>query len=611
VALAEKKDTPVRVLMKHQRATENDLPRWHIVEPYAFEVFFPRVEGILRAVLELRAIGPVSADEVSSSFGDQTFMELRFTTRDGKQRRVEIGVEHPMDTMDLVAVRVDGSDAFHTVGKFKRSVDVHLESLRSRALVPVPAEKMVRVEVNRPGEGSGFTVERRVGSLEWRFLPPHAGVADPELFGELLNKLNSWRVESFVADSIESPEEYGFDTPRMVFSLTERRGDGAGRVFQYEIAEDFGERLGDSEVYVRDPRRPFLYSSRVDVVAALERPVEEFRNRYVLQLGASRVVDINGTVRSFAGGEESSRKFRLWNENRPAVDPRPNMPREEGEFSAWKVQDFHLEKKFERQQRFKADTSTTAAFVRELARFPIARYMDDPADPAVQEVLAGGVPVELELEVITETTLKRLLKFYKMPENDRFAENSYLVTRDGTDEVVLVHSLLVADLSPGGIYFRDRNVSGIDSVSVQAFDVWNSRGKVWSLARIGDAWRVGDSDGVRMIAGKGLDETLVNSVVRGMSQGYFRVEAFLPDAGDEDQLEIVAGRWRASIHLTAVANPEGFTRITVGARRERSPGQEYYGKLDSIPDMPVLLTNDLVRRFIELIDHLEGITESP
>ena len=603
--LATKKEKPVRVLLRHQRLTEKDLPRWHIVEPVAFEVFFPKVEGILRALHELRTLGPVSPEDVEASFGDQTFMTIRFKTRDGVERRLEIGRPHPIENMDLVAVRADGEDAFHTVGGFKRSLDVTLEGLRSRALIPVPAEKMVRVEVQRPGEGTGFTLERQVGSVEWRFQAPHAGVADPELVLELLNGLNSWRIETFVENSVEDPNEYGFDEPRMIFSLTERKGDGAGREFRYEIADDPGDTLETHEVYVRDPRRSFVFSSRSDVVAELERPAEELRNRYLLSLGASRIVEVGAAVRNSLDDDRSMRRFRVWDAEEELTDARPGMPKEHGEFVGWKVQDDHLDR------RFRADRSVTSSVVLGLSRFPIARYMDDPSHPVVQSLRDGQLSVALELEIQTETTLKRTLKFYPVPEGKDFNANSFLVERDGTDEIVLVNTLLHEDLSAGGIYFRDRNISGIDSASVQSFEVWNSSGRVWSLARIGDSWRVGETDSVTMLPGKGLDETLVNAAVRGLSQGFFRVEGFLPDAKDEAQLEIVPGRWLAMIHLTEVAHAEGFTRVIVGARRERSPGQEYYGKLDSVPDMPVLLANDLVGRFIELVDHLESVTKRP
>ena len=591
---------PSPILLRLARESGKNLPTWRITEPFSFEAFHPRVEGVVRALVELRKIGAVSPADERNFFSGESHGEILFKTRDSRSFRIEVGQEHPLDTVDLVAVRVDGEDSFHTVGKFKRDVDVSLGDLRGRALVPVPKERALRLVLRHSDERRSFALERDLGSPDWKIMPPHRGVVDRELVAHLLDQLNSWRIEDFVSDKLENPSEFGFDEPRLVISLTERRGGGAGNVFTYEVADDPGETLSEGEVFVRDPQRSFLYSAKSDIVELLERPVEELRNRYLMQLGAARIQEVQGKVHN--AGE--IREFRLWNENKPVTDPSPSAVKKSGEFSGWKVRDQRLE------QTYKADPSETSSFVMGLSRFPIVRYLDDTDDPVVQSLRRGEVPVVIELKIVLDTTLERTFKFYKVPEGPDFPASGYLVSTGEGSEVVLLNTPVPQDISPGGIYFRDRNVSGLLSESVGEWEVMSSRGDVWNLARIGGAWRVAESSGRAIRPGKGLDETLVNSAVRGLSRDYFRLEAFLPDEKDEDKLELTSGLHRFLIRFFRYdEHQEGFLSVTVGARREHSPGQEYYGKLDSITDMPVLLSSDLVRRFIELVDHLESITE--
>lgn len=116
---------------------EGSPPSWWIVEPIRFDAFYPRVQSIAFDIADLIRVAevPVGAGPFSEA-SPRIEARVRFKTRLGDERLIEIGPDHPDPQLDFCYVRV-GKDAFVTRKEFHRNIHVTLDEVRSRALFPI------------------------------------------------------------------------------------------------------------------------------------------------------------------------------------------------------------------------------------------------------------------------------------------------------------------------------------------------------------------------------------------------------------------------------------------------------------------------------------------
>ncbi len=596
-AQAEVRELGIRprpVLLRYEPDEFGGLSRWRIVEPFPFDALTARVDGILIGILELERIAPVLLDGgVETVLGDDgPAMTVRFRTRGPIEREhvIEVGRDHPDTQARLAYYRVNGQDLFLSRARFKeKNFNVGLRDLRSRAVFPVPKEDAVRLTAERPGRRTLELVRRR-GTQRWYIEKPSAGRADMEIVPALLDRLNTWRVEEFVTDALEDPARYGLDRPRMVIELEHRRG----RIHRYEIADPpGGEPKG--RVFAREPGLPFVYAIGEAGLADLEKPAEEFRSRYLLQLGAAEIEEVTGRVVA-ADGE---RRFRLWLEEKAAerVDRRPT--------STWMVTDERL------GETYRADALVVRSFLDRLRHLEVRRYLDGELEPPIASALDDPPRADLQVRLRAEARPVRVV-FHAAPESAGLREFELVAYRepDGPGDLLertIVPTSIPRNLGDGGIYFRDRDLSTFATNDIRTLRIKTSSPEAsWMLAQIEGTWHL-PVDTVRRDPDLSLQQLTINRAVRGLTRGFFRVERFLPDETDLEKLELTPTRSRISIEVELGGGIEGFSTLRIGARRHQSPGQEYYGRLDTV-DMPVLLPNSLVEDFLELIEHLDSIT---
>lgn len=585
------------ILLRHERSRVPTAPDWRIVEPIDFPAYTARIDGLLLSIIELERIAPVPPEEVADGFdAEGPLMTIHFKTRNPEEgHTIEVGKDYADASISLAYFRVDGTDSFLSSRRFKKSFRTSLDELRSRALFPVPRTDALRLKIRR-SDSEPLVMARKEAPLDWRIEEGHRGLADREILGDLLDRLNSWRIESFVTDRLEDPSRYGFDRPRLTVELTQLQDV----TYRLEVADDPRGEL-DGEVYVRDPERPHLFTAKDEILEKLERPPEEFRSRYLLQLGASRIVEVRGTV--VTGGEE--RRFRLWMEEKQDAGKRDG---EAAERTAWKVEDARLEETWD------ADRLVSRGFLDRLRHLEVRRYIDEPSHQAVLDVARGRASSLLELRIELEEARPILLRFYAAPADPDFPEGSYLATRQrGKDpledgELTLITTALPSTLAAGGIHFRDRSVSTFDAGSVEEFEIESGTlGIRWNLALLGgDTWRLGEDDRVRKKPDATVNQELVESAISALSKGSFSVGEFLPDATDLERLELTRERSRIRVWLTGVKDPGGFEHLTVGAQRGPA-SMESYGTLDTV-SMPVVLRHGVVKVLVDLVKHLDGIT---
>lgn len=592
--------------LRHRKDEGEAFATWKIVEPIEFPAFTPRVEGILNAILEMQRINTLPPGEEAPFFdGEGLAMTIRFRTRDpsAEEHVVKIGRAHPDPTLKLVCAQVDDEPAFFVRERIRETLGAGFKTIRSRALFPIPAQDAVSLRVQRFGEEGGepelLALEREPGSVDWRLTSPVTGVADRRFLREVLDELNSWKIEEFVADEKLAPAEDlpDFESPRLEVRLENRYG----RVHEYRVARETG---AAEMVHVRTMDGAHVFLAGANVVEMIERPATDFRSRTVLQIGASKVVKVEGT-RRLEDGERSFLLEPVPGAKTEKVQARPGL-QEAGESleQPWRVEDRNLERVFP------TDRVLLVQFLKRLESLAVVEYLE--SGDALLEGLAGRQPV-LELTVTLDTGARIELDFFSPPPGEERPEAHFIVTRSDGEEVALARTALPIILESGGIHFRTRELSGLEIQDIQSFDIMNSQGRSWTLTQIQGVWRLKETALQRLKDGKSLDEQVVFRALSGLSRNGFRVEEYLPDQSDREALrllELLPGRSRIQVDFITGFNDHqwGFRRLRVGARRERSPLQESYAILDTV-EMPFLISREIVAGLVDLVNHLGEISE--
>jgi hypothetical protein len=581
------------MLLRYQPPPGGGLSEWRLVEPFPYPAHSPRIDGIILSILELDRIAPAppatAPESVLGKDGPQS--SLRFRTRGplAREHTIDVGLDHPEDAVGLFYLRVDGGEVFLSSSRFKRSFNAHLDDLRSRALFPVPKEDAMSLEVQRP-EHPALRLERRAGTQDWRLTSPIGGKADRALLHELLDGLNASRIERFVSDRLEDPAAYGFSRPRLAAILTHRRGTR----YHYEFADDpKGELRG--EVYARDPAQPFLYAVKAELLAPLERPAEELRSRYLLDFGAANVVE--AAIDVDAGGGVG--RFHLKERRQTGAADAP---------AAWDV--IATDTGASRA----ADAVAARRFIDRLRRIEVRRYFDAPLDEALRPYLektSGALSLTIHLDAGAPLRL-----VFHRAEGIDVPKGAYLVAhgaigREQERELALVDAGIPEELAAGWSLFWNRRLSPYavdDFLSLRLRS--ETLGGEWTLGRIEETWHL-DAGSAALDPERTLKQDLVERAARGLTAESFRVEGFLDGPRDLESLELTAERCRMRIQLELRPDAQakagkGFRQLLIGAWRQSSPGQEYYGLLDNAP-APVLLSRDFVDDWIGLVRHLDGL----
>ncbi len=595
--------TPLK--FKYDKQPGELVASWKFVEPFKAMAFTPRVEGVLNAVIDMQRIQTLTEDEVAPYFeGDGLAMTVKFRTKgpNSIQHTVEIGRDNPDKVLKLTCVRIDGKDTFHIQSKIKNTLRAGTDMYRSRALFPITQADAVNLSVtqydSKTKSEETFTLERPQGKVNWSLTSPSTGVADRVVVQKLLDEMNAWKIEEFVSEKANDQEAYGLNQPRLKMRLESRYG----QVKEYLVSSKPPEE-GSNRVYVLDTQLKYIYSVESELLEILEKPPEYFRSRTVIQLGASSIVKVEGTRSTFEG----DRSFVL------APDPDFKKGRSNSgltnansqEEAPWNVDDQHLKTKYT------ADKVIIGLFLKNIKALPVVRYVEKNA--LVQEHLESRSPL-LKLSIGLDTKAQIDLSFYEAMAGTQSPETHYLVTQSENSELALVRTNFPLVLENGGIFFRERNISGVDLSDLQQVDIMNDRGRVWTLMKTGGLWKLKESNAYRGLKpGKSLNEQVIFRGLNGLSRNGFRVLEYLPQAATKEDLralELIPGRNRIQIDLVKGFNDDewGFRKLIIGARKEQSPLKESYALINTIK-MPFTISQDINDGLVELVNHLTDITE--
>jgi uncharacterized protein DUF4340 len=579
---------PVRVFKKEDGS-------WWIEKP-AVAAHIPRVESIAYSLVELQRIADLDIAGAGAVFDAGGPEEVvRFRTRSGEKHRLEVGKDHPDAVFDLCYVRLDGQKLFLTRKSFKKNLQSRLDDLRSRALFPIPRDRVAKLEVSGE-EGAAKSLHRVGPSGDFRFDLPAPAPASREKIARVLDDLNSLRAESFIRDEPGDLAPYGLERPRLTIALTDR--DGARTAI--EVGADAPAK---GQVYVRWADRPFVMTAGRAVVTELERPAEQFYSEYVLQLGAEDITEVSVkfstperkdfTLRRSAAAEpEGAASPARKRAGQPAGPPR------------WRIEESDAPPR-------PADLDRLAILTSALKYLAIKRYIFPPggAPGPAGAPPAAGVAVDLRTDAGGRYSL--IFRTAVVPVEE--ASPGLNEVTSGDDPVVYrVLTRIPEELARGSGWYRNRRISQLDGEGLQEFEVSireDSVERSWSLGKLGDHWALDDS----ATPSEKLDDKLARKVAALLSREDFQVEEWAPAATDLAAREIEDSRYRVRITLTRMADGHrGFTRLYLGQPNQEGGNTVTYWCRVNDPDLeklPFLIDAARGRAILDLVDHLKEITK--
>jgi hypothetical protein len=517
----------------------------------------------------------------------------------GIDATIEIGREHPDPALNACYLRV-GDDVFVASAEFRRAMTVTLEELRSRGLVPVatPDATALTVDIGRDGGGtegrappSRKRVERAADSYRWRLREPLDALADKELVEALLADLNSWTVAGFVKDDANGVEDlrpYGLDAPQMTVTVQHR--DGRATVVE------IGKEYVDSKVpmvYVRHAGEPFVYRAKADLLDRLRASPEEFRSRFVFEVGLEDIVAFD-----LAGQTVDLAVQGLWKKVSPSGED--VIEREgKGPPDLWELSDRRA------GVTFPGDEETIGILVAEMRKLTVQKFLEDgdfdpetaglsPPRARLSVVLTGGERLELSLGAVSK-------------EPDYVGLGYHYAAGAGEPGAYLLATNLPDALREGTSYFRKRDLSSLDFTELLEFEVIDA-GQSWYLARVpGAPWML--SMDTPLAGEKGLSVEMVDQVIRRLDRAEFRVVRFLEDIGDLRAAGVELSSPRRAIVLMAPGDLRGFRKVAIGDSVPESVPPQVYARVD-LPGVPgfTLMEDGLPRYLDVLVKHLRDIT---
>jgi hypothetical protein len=553
---------------------------WWIVEPIRFEALYPRAQAIAHALAG--AVRIAEAPAGSSAFSGGADVVVRFTTRRGDERVLEIGAEHPAADLDFSYARL-GGEVFVTRKDFRKTFLVTLTEMRSRTLIPVAPADAIGLSVE--GDAAfAKRVERDPAAGTWRLREPVDALADRELTEALLLELNGWTVTDFLKDDALRPEDlapYGLATPRAVISVRAR----GGRTVTVHAGADHGA----DGVHVRLAGEPHVFAAPRGPLEEAMRPPEALRSRFLLDLGLDEIEEVRVEG---AGGDLVLARLE--------VAPRP-ADREPGPAHAWRVSGSLA------GETIPGDRELIDGLVGTLRRTLILKFIGGgvaPAaiglDPPLWRVLlrtAGGRRLELRIGTPSDA-----------PEDAGL--DIHHVAVPGEPGAFQVKTELPALLAAGPGAFRDRRVSRLDPASVRAIKVVSAGGS-WELARTGpgEPWmlRVGATSPIAEV--RELESARVDQLL-GLLGETFRAIRFLPGIASYAEQGIELESPRRAIAIERIEGPaQGvFRKIVFGDAAEGSPEPEVLARMDLPGLPPFTVPRDLSRLFDGLVEHLRAVT---
>jgi Domain of unknown function (DUF4340) len=217
---------------------------------------------------------------------DMPTLDVQIVRKDGKTDRLLIGD----DTLNGAGAYAKlGSDAkvVTVATTVKTGLDKRPDDLRDKRLLTFDSDKLSRVELTAKGPAVEFG---KTGQNEWQIVKPRPLRADGSAVDGLIGKLKDAKMD---LSAEEADKKFAAATKVATVTVTD-----AGGTQTLEVRRD-----KDKNVFAKSSAVEGLYKTNADLADALEKGVDDFRNKKVFDFGFSDPsrVEVKGVGYTKAG----------------------------------------------------------------------------------------------------------------------------------------------------------------------------------------------------------------------------------------------------------------------------------------------------------------------
>lgn len=276
LALAQADITKVSIKKKGGDDIEiakNDGGKWQITAPKAWRADQNEVSNMLSTLSSLSAerLIEAKADNLGQFGLAQPAVELDVTEKNNKTQKLLIGDSTPTGNAAYVALA--GDPRVFTLENYnKNSLDKSENDLRDKRLLIFEQDKLSRVELQAKKQEIEFGRNKD----QWQIVKPEPYRADDSNVQELIRKLADAKMD------LSTPND---DQKKLAAAFSAGTPVGIARVTDDSGTEELQVRKNKDDYYAKSNAVEGVYKVGKDLGTALDKGVEDFRNKKLFDLG--------------------------------------------------------------------------------------------------------------------------------------------------------------------------------------------------------------------------------------------------------------------------------------------------------------------------------------
>ena len=262
--------------------------KWQMTAPKAMAADQDAAGSMVSALANLNADKVVEekATDLKPYGLDRPTLDVQIVRKDGKTDHLLIG-DDTLNGSGAYAKLANDAKVVTVGTTTKTSLDKRPDDLRDKRLLTFDSDKLSRVELTAKGAAVEFG---KNGQNEWQIVKPRPLRADGSAVDGLVGKLKDAKMDLTAEDA---DKQFIAATKVASVAVTD-----AGGTQTMEVRRD-----KDKNVFAKSSAVEGLYKVNADLADALEKGVDDFRNKKLFDFGFSdpSVVDVKGTVYTKAG----------------------------------------------------------------------------------------------------------------------------------------------------------------------------------------------------------------------------------------------------------------------------------------------------------------------
>ena len=262
--------------------------KWQMTAPKAMAADQDAAGSMVSALANLNADKVVEekATDLKPYGLDRPTLDVQIVRKDGKTDHLLIG-DDTLNGSGAYAKLANDAKVVTVGTTTKTSLDKRPDDLRDKRLLTFDSDKLSRVELAAKGAAVEFG---KNGQNEWQIVKPRPLRADGSAVDGLVSKLKDAKMDLTAEDAAKQ-----FIAATKVASVAVTDAGGAQTM---EVRRD-----KDKNVFAKSSAVEGLYKVNADLADALEKGVDDFRNKKLFDFGFSdpSVVDVKGTAYTKAG----------------------------------------------------------------------------------------------------------------------------------------------------------------------------------------------------------------------------------------------------------------------------------------------------------------------